>query len=144
MRETERQTDRERNIDLLSRLFMHSSVDSCLCPERGSDPKPWCRGQGSKQQLPSQGEAPSSSSVSHGPFSCPTLCPKILQPVPYNILWSIKKINSLQVWTFLLLTLHTLKAFHFDDHFSFFLIIVDGTDICVTESLFFRIVIITE
>ena len=31
----------KRNIDLLFHLFMHSSVDSCTCPEWGSNLQPW-------------------------------------------------------------------------------------------------------
>ena len=32
---------RERTLDLLSHLFMHSLVDSRVCPEQGSNPRPW-------------------------------------------------------------------------------------------------------
>ena len=33
---------RDRNIDLLFHLLMRSSVDSCMCPDWGSNPQPWC------------------------------------------------------------------------------------------------------
>ena len=29
-------------MDLLFRLLMHSAVASCVCPDWGSDPQPWC------------------------------------------------------------------------------------------------------
>lgn len=35
--------ERERNIDLLH-FLIHSSTDSCMCPEQGSNPQPWCTG----------------------------------------------------------------------------------------------------
>lgn len=38
-REGKRQ--RERNIDLLSYLLMHSWVNSCMCPDYESNPQPW-------------------------------------------------------------------------------------------------------
>ena len=31
----------ERNIHLFFYLFMHSLVDSCMCPGRGLNPQPW-------------------------------------------------------------------------------------------------------
>ena len=34
----------EGERDLLFHLFMHSLVDSCLCPDQGSNPQPWCIG----------------------------------------------------------------------------------------------------
>lgn len=40
---------RERNVDLLLHLLMHSLADSCLCPERGSNLRPWCVRTGSQQ-----------------------------------------------------------------------------------------------
>ena len=43
-RETESKGEKERNTDLLFYLFMYSLVDSCLCPEQGSNPQPWCIG----------------------------------------------------------------------------------------------------
>ena len=33
--------ERERNINLLFHPFMHSSVASSTCPDRGLDPQPW-------------------------------------------------------------------------------------------------------
>ena len=33
---------REKNIDLLFHLFMHSLVDSHMCPDQGSNLQPWC------------------------------------------------------------------------------------------------------
>ena len=36
--------ERERNTDLLFHLFMHSLVDSCMCPDQRQNPKPWCIG----------------------------------------------------------------------------------------------------
>ena len=35
----------ERNIDLLSYLFMHSLVYSWMCPDRRSNLQPWCTGK---------------------------------------------------------------------------------------------------
>ena len=32
-----RKGNRERKIDLLFHLFMHSFVDSCMCPDQGSN-----------------------------------------------------------------------------------------------------------
>ena len=41
----EREGEREiENIDLLFHLFMHSLVDSCVCPDQGWNPQPWCIG----------------------------------------------------------------------------------------------------
>ena len=37
-RETERERERER--DLLFHLFLHSLVDSCMCPDQGLNPQP--------------------------------------------------------------------------------------------------------
>ena len=34
--------ERERNINLLYHLFMHSLVDSCMCSDKGSNSQPWC------------------------------------------------------------------------------------------------------
>ena len=48
LRERERKREegkgrhRERNIDLLFHLFMHSLVISCMCPDGGLNPDPWC------------------------------------------------------------------------------------------------------
>ena len=51
-----RKGDRERNIDLLFPLFMHSLVDFCTCPDRGSNPQPWCIGlMLQPSELPGQG-----------------------------------------------------------------------------------------
>ena len=36
--------ERERNVDALFCLFMHSLVDSCMCPDQRQNPKPWCIG----------------------------------------------------------------------------------------------------
>lgn len=45
-RKRERGTEkyRERKMDLLFHLSIHSLVDSCLCPDWGSKPQPWCIG----------------------------------------------------------------------------------------------------
>ena len=40
----EREGERERNMDL-SHLFMHSPVDSYMCPDWGLNPQPWCIGR---------------------------------------------------------------------------------------------------
>ena len=37
--------ERERNIDLLFHLFLHSLADSCVCPEAGPNPHHWCMRQ---------------------------------------------------------------------------------------------------
>ena len=42
--EKEREREREGNIDLLFYLFMHSLVDSCMCPDLGWKPQLWCTG----------------------------------------------------------------------------------------------------
>ena len=48
---------RERDIDLLFHLFMHSLVDSCMCPDRGSNTQPWHTGMMLyPTELPRQGE----------------------------------------------------------------------------------------
>ena len=39
--EREEGKGRERNIDLLFHLFMHSLVDSRMCLDQGSNPQPW-------------------------------------------------------------------------------------------------------
>ena len=36
--------ERKRNIDLLFHLFMHSLVDSGMCPDQGLNSQPWCIG----------------------------------------------------------------------------------------------------
>ena len=36
--------ERERNTCLFFHLLMHSLVDSCMCPDWGSNPQPWCIG----------------------------------------------------------------------------------------------------
>ena len=33
--------EREIEINLLFHLFMYSLIDSCMCPDRGSNPQPW-------------------------------------------------------------------------------------------------------
>ena len=48
-RETGRK--RERKIDLLFYLFMHSLVDSCMGSDWGSNPQPWCMGWWYSNQL---------------------------------------------------------------------------------------------
>ena len=40
----ERGQGRERNIYLLLHLFMHSIVDSYMCPDWGWNPQTWCIG----------------------------------------------------------------------------------------------------
>ena len=35
------ESQRERDINLLFHLFMHSLVDSCTCPDRGRNTQPW-------------------------------------------------------------------------------------------------------
>ena len=37
----ERKGERERNIDLLFHLLMHSLVDFCVCPDGESNSQPW-------------------------------------------------------------------------------------------------------
>ena len=37
--------ERERDIDLLFHLFMHSLVDSWMCPDWGLNPQPWGTGR---------------------------------------------------------------------------------------------------
>ena len=37
----EREEGRERERDLLFHLLMHSSVDSCICPDGGLNPQLW-------------------------------------------------------------------------------------------------------
>ena len=34
-------TFREKNIDLLPHLYMHSLVDSCVCPDQGANLQAW-------------------------------------------------------------------------------------------------------
>ena len=66
MRE-KRQTRTHIDFDLLFYLFMHSLVDSCMCPDRGLNPRPWTMLQ--LTELPSQG--------------CSALLPVIIfQPYP--------------------------------------------------------------
>ena len=36
--------ERERNINLLFHLLMHSLVDFCMCPDWGLNLQPWCIG----------------------------------------------------------------------------------------------------
>ena len=36
-----REIEKERKINLLFHLFMHSLVDSCMCPDQRSSPQPW-------------------------------------------------------------------------------------------------------
>ena len=48
--------ERERSIDLLFHLFIHSLVDSCMCPDQGSNTQPWHIGTMLKPiELPGQG-----------------------------------------------------------------------------------------
>ena len=37
----EREEGKERNINLLFHLFMHSLVASCMCPDWGLNLQPW-------------------------------------------------------------------------------------------------------
>ena len=57
---------RERNINLLFYLCMHSLVDSCMCPDRVWNPQRWCIGTTlSPAELPGQGlSCPSLSTLS--------------------------------------------------------------------------------
>ena len=51
----------ERGIDLLFHLFVHSFADACMCPDRGSDPKPCLIGMTLQStELPGQGPGNSS------------------------------------------------------------------------------------
>ena len=34
----------QRDVNVLFHLFMHSLADSCVCPDWGSNPQPWCIG----------------------------------------------------------------------------------------------------
>ena len=36
-----REKEKERNINLLFHLLIHSLVDSCMCPDQESNPQPW-------------------------------------------------------------------------------------------------------
>ena len=36
-----RETERKKHQFLLFHLFMHSLVDSCMCPDQGWNPQPW-------------------------------------------------------------------------------------------------------
>ena len=50
---------RERSSDLLFHLFMHSFVDSCMCPDQGLKVQPWhIRTMLQPPKLSSQGESP--------------------------------------------------------------------------------------
>ena len=50
--------ERGRNINLLFHLLMHSLVDSCVYPDRGSNPQPWhSRTMLQPTELPGQGRA---------------------------------------------------------------------------------------
>ena len=52
----ERERKGERKINPLSLLSMHSLVDSCICPDQGSNPHPWrIRTTHQPTELPSQG-----------------------------------------------------------------------------------------
>ena len=67
---------RERNMDLLLHLFMHSLVDSCRCPDQGLNPQPWhIRTTLSPTELPRQGpylflEIQDPTNVLHITVSC--------------------------------------------------------------------------
>ena len=51
--------EREKHIGLLFHLLMHSLVDSCMCPDRRSNPHPWrIRTMLSPTELPGQGPFP--------------------------------------------------------------------------------------
>ena len=41
----QRETGREKNTELLLHFFMHSLVDSFMCPDQGLNPQPWNMGQ---------------------------------------------------------------------------------------------------
>ena len=43
-REREGGSKREKNINLLFHVLMHSLVDSCMCPDQGSNLQPWSIG----------------------------------------------------------------------------------------------------
>ena len=48
----------EKHTDLLFHLFMHSLVNSCMCPDRGLNPQPWCMGMMLEStKPPNQGSA---------------------------------------------------------------------------------------
>ena len=48
--------ERERDVNLLFHLFMHSLVASCMCPDQGSNPQPWSMWMTLyPSELPSQG-----------------------------------------------------------------------------------------
>ena len=77
----ERETERERNIDLLFCLFMHPLVDSYMCPDQGLNLQPWCMGTTLQPtELPGQGtmctilKKTSLDSITLQNF-CPFLCP---------------------------------------------------------------------
>ena len=54
--ERERKGERERNLDLLFHSFMHLLVDSCRCPDGGSNLQTWLIGMMlSPTRLPVQG-----------------------------------------------------------------------------------------
>lgn len=42
--EREKRRERDRNIDLLCLLVKHLLFDSCMCPDPGWNPQPWCLG----------------------------------------------------------------------------------------------------
>ena len=43
-REKAREEVGERETDLLFYLFIHSLLDSCMCPDQGLKPQPWHSG----------------------------------------------------------------------------------------------------
>ena len=43
-RERKRETETDNNIVLSLPLIMDSLADSRMCPDRGSNPQPWCMG----------------------------------------------------------------------------------------------------
>ena len=99
-----RETKREQDIDLLFHLIIHSLVDSCMCPDLGSNPQPWHVGVALKPiNLPSQGSHSAFKSQPHWGFLREThLNPVseldpcvILTEVPYY--FPLSPISSFQI-----------------------------------------------
>lgn len=53
--EREKRRERDRNIDLLCLLVKHLLFDSCMCPDPGWNPQPWCLGMTLTNWAPCQG-----------------------------------------------------------------------------------------
>ena len=91
-----RERERERDIDLLSCLFMHSLVDSCMCPNQGSNHNPVISGWCSNRVAPSLSgtrERFHGRQFSHGPghedsFRDGLLCTLFLLLLYCNIEWN--------------------------------------------------------